>query len=249
MKKLLCAMSSGGVPIKCGTHDTDESGELKAMSSLKLIDSDNSDGVYRQVSPSGSLEVTVSPCYSVNHEKILIFPPSLNSYERMRIHEVAEELGLHHESVGTGPIRHIELKCKSDSRSSVSIDSTMNIADCSAREKSISVSRQPQVLSSVKEIAPVAAPALAPSPPSFPSPTQSFTPTANPTSTSTRSSEISERAFLHSPHARTSMAFEQNVRLKPNLAPCLHTNMQYLCTVELRDSITIRYSQRNQQIE
>jgi len=37
-------------------------------------------------------------------------PPDLNSYERMKIHEYAEQTKLIHESIGEGNERHIVLK-------------------------------------------------------------------------------------------------------------------------------------------
>ena len=42
---------------------------------------------------------------------VLRFPPSVNSYLRMLVHECAEELQLNHRSVGEGPSRCIEVTC------------------------------------------------------------------------------------------------------------------------------------------
>ena len=43
-------------------------------------------------------------------ETVLHCPSDLNTYERMLLHEMAEEKGLEHESIGEGKKRHIVLK-------------------------------------------------------------------------------------------------------------------------------------------
>ncbi|GFS16911.1 DNA-binding protein SMUBP-2 [Elysia marginata] len=45
---------------------------------------------------------------------VLDFPSSLNSHDRMVVHEVAEELGLDHTSTGEGKARHIQITKKHD---------------------------------------------------------------------------------------------------------------------------------------
>lgn len=46
---------------------------------------------------------------------VLDFPASLNSHDRMVVHEVAEELGLNHSSIGEGKARHIQISKKAPS--------------------------------------------------------------------------------------------------------------------------------------
>ena len=78
---------------------------------------------YRQLPGPSSCDTTVTAKYSretlrkeiVNftQEKSkneLSFPKTLNSQQRFDVHSVAEELGLHHESIGEGKERYIVVK-------------------------------------------------------------------------------------------------------------------------------------------
>jgi hypothetical protein len=68
---------------------------------------------YRLISDENEMEVRVKegPCtsFSNTYKPVLKFPNSMTSYDRMKVHELAEELGCLHVSSGTGKDRYVEV--------------------------------------------------------------------------------------------------------------------------------------------
>jgi hypothetical protein len=67
----------------------------------------------------GSMKAKVQ---SNGNAKQLVFPSCLNSFERMQVHLIAEELGLEHESMGEGADRHIVVSLSSSSKDTTSAE-------------------------------------------------------------------------------------------------------------------------------
>ncbi|XP_028649365.1 DNA-binding protein SMUBP-2 [Erpetoichthys calabaricus] len=58
------------------------------------------------------LKAKILEFVSQPHEEKLDFPPSLNSHDRLLVHQICEELGLNHESKGEGKDRYITVSKK-----------------------------------------------------------------------------------------------------------------------------------------
>ncbi|KAL1787993.1 DNA-binding protein SMUBP-2 [Sigmodon hispidus] len=59
--------------------------------------------------------------FVASKESQLEFPASLSSHDRLRVHQIAEEFGLRHDSTGEGKARHITVSRKSPASSSGSV--------------------------------------------------------------------------------------------------------------------------------
>ncbi|XP_029438093.1 DNA-binding protein SMUBP-2 [Rhinatrema bivittatum] len=72
------------------------------------------------------LRITIADFFNDSSKEQVDFPSSLNSHERLLVHQLAEEYGLQHISTGEGKERHITVsktKAISTSQSGVSVDS------------------------------------------------------------------------------------------------------------------------------
>jgi hypothetical protein len=80
--------------------------------------------VYLSYSPSSLVKIIVKQSFAADGSLILQFPATLNSYQRMSLHEIAEREGLMHTSVGEGASRYLEISIPNTAISNMTVKST-----------------------------------------------------------------------------------------------------------------------------
>ncbi|XP_067948248.1 DNA-binding protein SMUBP-2-like isoform X2 [Watersipora subatra] len=81
--------------------------------------------------------------FLASEDTVHTFPPSLNSYQRMVVHELAASYGLEHESVGEGAKRHLVVRKQTKTKSEMKLEKNPVITDKVVSSQNSDVSPNP----------------------------------------------------------------------------------------------------------